>query len=105
MSRGAVEKVELGKGEEAKAEKLPKAVPLILCNAFLERFCSGGIFGEIFDSFNTDSFNQLQLYAINSDPCNFLQSKASLRLRYFNSFVSYQRVRALLFLDYWSDRR
>jgi hypothetical protein len=26
--------------------KFPKAVPFILVNAFFERFCSGGVFGE-----------------------------------------------------------
>lgn len=45
MSRGAVESVESGNVE--KLTKFPKSVPLILSNVFFERFCSGGIFGEL----------------------------------------------------------
>jgi hypothetical protein len=30
-----------------KQRKFPKAVPFILVNVFLERFCSGGILGEL----------------------------------------------------------
>jgi solute carrier family 15 oligopeptide transporter 1 len=49
MSRVAVEKVESGKVSESceSSLKYPKSVPFILVNVFFERFCSGGILGEL----------------------------------------------------------
>lgn len=47
MSKVTVEKVELGSDRKTLRGKFPKSVPFILCNVFFERFCSGGIFGEL----------------------------------------------------------
>jgi hypothetical protein len=44
MSQGNVEKVERGKSEIN--DKFPKSVYFILSNVFVERFCTGGIFGR-----------------------------------------------------------
>lgn len=34
------------KVEKNEKKRFPKAVPFILSNVFIERFCSGGIFGK-----------------------------------------------------------
>ena len=48
MSQGSVEKVENGGCGKVQSKKFPNSIPFILSNVFLERFCSGGIFGKSF---------------------------------------------------------
>lgn len=95
MSRGAVENVEGGSDE--KLAKFPKSVPLILCNVFFERFCSGGIFGEI----STEA--RLRLSWINflfvSFSRDLLKSKIELWRQRVHCLVSRDGVHVVLLYD------